>query len=321
MAQVRKRRTAAKPRVEETDTAASSAASVSPPEDLAARCFVIAEALNERAELALAVPFYRQAVTLLLAQRAHNTSAEHATVALLQAVDPAGDSTPACAAMASAALPSDLQEHIRALGEDLTADNAATVRQVLQALLDELPLPDAQLLALVAKTYLLDGQLDAALQHFRAALQLDPNDQRLIVNTGGALLACGEPREAVKLMRPLMRQAASIDDPPVLRALIGNLAAAELEAGHVAEAARLRADLAGLSPDGVPLDDWLDDARAWIAAGAREETRGLLIALRALYPRHADLLQLLAETLEACGDYRDAALVYRDLLRPTLGAS
>ena len=288
---------------------------------LAERCYAIAEALNARAELSLAVPFYRQAVTLLMALRQRDLQQVAAVnpgeADLVQELDPGGNSG-GLEHAPSTALPRDLQAHIRALGDDLTFDNAVTVRQVLQDLLAGLPQPDPQLLALLAKTHVLEGDLALALPYFQAALELDPEDVRLAVNCGGALLACGDHAEALRLLRPLARQAGTIDDPAVLRVVLVNLSAAELEAGNVRDAARWRAELAGLSPDDVPVDDWVEDACSWVEAGLGEEAKGLLIALRAIYPRHVPLLQLLAETFERCGEFRDAALVYRDLLRPAL---
>ena len=332
MAQSRKRRlTTGRTSATDSHPVRSQSASAPLPADpavqgnldgLAERCYAIAEALNERAELSLAVPFYRQAVTLLLAQRQRDlqeAAALHKGDAdLLQELDPGG--APACVEPGAAVgLPRDLEAHLRALGDDLTIANAVTVRQVLHDLLAGLPQPDPQLLALLAKTHVLEGELALALPFFQAALELDPEDVRLAVNCGGALLACGDHAEALRLLRPLARQAGTIDDPAVLRVVLVNLTAAELEAGNVRDAARWRAELVGLSPDDVPVDDWVEDARSWLEAGWREEAKGLLIALRALYPRHVPLLQLLAETFEGCGEFRDAALVYRDLLRPSLG--
>jgi len=290
---------------------------------LADRCAAMAEALNQRGELSLAVPFYRQAMALLMARRDRATGTrpqplapDPAGLALIQEVDALqGD---AVAAAGSGSLPQDLREHLRALGDELCLANAASVQAVLRELQQELPSPESELLGLLAKTHLLQGDLASALDHYQQALQLDPEEPRWAVNGGAAWLACGDHVEALRLLRPWARRLVLVDDPTVLRALLGNLALAELQAGHVMEAARLRADLVGLAPDDVPVMDWIEDARLWAESGCHEEAKTLLMALRAVYPRHAALLQLLAETLEACGEYRDAALVYRDLLRPAL---
>lgn len=298
------------------------------PEGLADRCYAMAEALNARAELALAVPFYRQAIALLIAQRDRQTgeflegSAEVASAAqAVMDVDRAFGAPSGSANRQSDHLPTDLQGHLQALADDLCLETAVTVRQVVLSLLDELPVADAQLLSLLAKTHLLEGELEEALANFRHAVQLEPTNVRHCLNCGGAFLACGDFNAALKMLRPLLREVGAMSDPALFRALLQNLSTAELEGGHIQAGARLRADLAGLDPDAIPLHDWLEDARQWIAAGWRAEAKGLLVALRALFPRDPSLLRLLAETLEASGDYRDAALVYRDLLRPSLTGS
>jgi sirohydrochlorin ferrochelatase len=68
----------------------------------------------------------------------------------------------------------------------------------------------------------------------------------------------------------------------------------------------------------LPLSEWLDDARRWVEAGHRQDAKMLLVALRAVHPRSRPVLELLAQTLEDCDEFREAALVYRDLLRPSL---
>lgn len=282
---------------------------------LIARCHAIAEELNSRGALDLAVPFYRQTIALLLAgrERAADQDPEAASVVLDAAAGaPAADE-------ALVEIPLELEQHLSALEEDLAPANAATIRALLLDLQAQCADPPAALLALLAKTHLLSGDLPAALDHYQRALQRTPDAPALIVNTGAAWLACGDRAAALSLLRPLAARRHTIDSGRVLGALLSNLALAELEAGRVAEVATLRAELAGLSPDGLPLPDWLDDVRRWAETGHRQEARQLLVALRAVYPRHRVVLELLAQTLEELGDFREAALVYRDLLRPGLG--
>ena len=71
----------------------------------------------------------------------------------------------------------------------------------------------------------------------------------------------------------------------------------------------------------MPLQRWLD----WVQQGLKGTEKGsplrdaalaLLQALQQAFPTDRTLLQLLADSLEDQGDYRDAALLYRQLLRP-----
>ena len=75
-----------------------------------------------------------------------------------------------------------------------------------------------------------------------------------------------------------------------------------------------------LDPTALQPDRWLAVAEQWLEAGEWEASRSLVLLLRP----HASgapvqaLMERLAEQLEAQGAYREAALLYRELLRPTL---
>ena len=287
---------------------------------LIARSHAIAEDLNSRGLLDLAVPFYRQAIALLVAERECLADVEPlGATSVMEAADAAPDAPPT--QQGTIESPPELEQHLRALEDELAPANANTIRELLMELRGQGHHASAALMALLAKTHLLSGDLQAALDCYQQALHQAPHDPALIVNTGAAWLACGDRPAALALLRPLAAKRHTIDSPRVLGALLSNLALAELEAGRVAEVAQLRAELAGLAPDGVPLPEWLDDARRWVEAGHRQDAKTLLVALRAVHPRSRSVLELLAQTLEDCGEFREAALVYRDLLRPSLSST
>ena len=52
---------------------------------------------------------------------------------------------------------------------------------------------------------------------------------------------------------------------------------------------------------------------------SRQAAIALLTALQQAAPEERSLVQLLADALEDQGDYREAALLYRQLLRPQQG--
>lgn len=290
-------------------------------ETLIARCHAIAEDLNGRGAFDLAVPFYRQTIALLLAERTVRATAAPEAMQTLMQVSQVKDLLTSQASAPSAALPAELEQHLLALEQDLSAANAATVHALLLELQAKSQEDCVPLLALLAKTQLLQGELEAAHALFQQALALAPHDPKLIVNTGASCLANGDRTMALQLLRPLAFRRHTLSDSRVLQSLLSNLALAELEAGQVAEASSLRSELAGLAPDRLPVQEWLDDARLWAEAGHRDEAKRLLTALRAVHPSHRGVLELLAQLLEELGEFRDAALVYRDLLRPTLAGS
>ena len=288
--------------------------------DLIARCHAIAEDLNGRGDFDLAVPFYRQTIALLLADQPVGEVVADEAASAVQEVNRDVVQVDTLVS-ASEPLSNELNAHLLALEEDLSTANALTVQCLLLDLQAQRQKQCAPLLALLAKTHLLQGDLQAALLCYQQALKLNPQDSKLIVNTAAACLAIGDFPMALKHLRPLARHRHTLKDPRVVRSLLSNLALAELESGHVAEAALLRAELAGMAPDALPLQDWVDDARRWVEQGHRMDAKGLLVALRAVHPCHRGVLELLAQLLEELGEYRDAALVYRDLLRPNLAGS
>jgi Flp pilus assembly protein TadD len=284
---------------------------------LIGRCHAIAEELNKRGALDLAVPFYRQTIALLLAEASPSLDADQACLAMLDAASQAAGPTTFTAPTAKR-LPPELDQHLLALEQDLSAANALTVRKLLLDLNEQVGHTHPGLIALLAKTYVFEGDFEQSRVHFEQALALAPADPKLIMNTAAAFMACGDCQSALRLLRPLARQRQHITDSSIVRSLLSNLAIAELETGSVDAAASLRVELAGLDPDGLPLRDWLDDARRWSETGHRQAAKQLLMALRALYPSDRGVLELLGRLLEELGDFREAALIYRDLLRPSL---
>lgn len=291
-----------------------------PPGDaqvLIRRCHAIAEELNKRGALDLAVPFYRQAIALLLAESASSSPAEEVSLVTLDAASQAAGPTPFTAQTLDR-LPSELDEHLLALEQDLSSANALTVRKLLIELQQQVGQSHPGLTALLAKTYLFEGDFEKSRLYYEQALALAPADPKLIMNTAAAFMVCGDSKSALRLLRPLARQRQEIADSSVVHSLLSNLAIAEMETGSVGAAATLRVELAGLKPDDLPLKDWLEDARRWGETGYRQEAKQLLIALRAVYPCDRGVLELLGRLLEELGDFREAALIYRDLLRPGL---
>ena len=322
---------------------------------MADRYYAMAENMNTRGAMEMAVPFYRQAITLLLAERASlqqklgGASAKPVAQelpmddlhGLLEAAEALGQSasTPAPtatdvraqAAPASATgqpitrqpITSDsIEAQIVELASELGKENALQVIAGLKTLADaaggQLP---ASGLALLGKAQMLLGKLADGLQSFKAALAAAPGDRELQINTGAAHLANGDAQEALALLRGVWQQGLESLPPSSQQALLRNLSAAEAKAGFLAGALQLRLKWFQLDPQALPLGRWMSWSQQGLDGTApgspvRQAALALLQALQQADPEDRGLLQALADALEDQGDYREAALLYRQLLRP-----
>ncbi len=322
---------------------------------MADRYYAMAETMNTRGAMEMAVPFYRQAITLLLTERASlqqklgGASAQPVAQelpldelhGLLEAAEALGNSasTPAptatdvrvqsAPAAATAPGPSITRESIEAqiaeLATELGKENALQVIAGLKALADagggQLP---ASGLALLGKAQMLLGQPADGLQSFEAALASAPSDAELHINTGAARLANGDAQGALALLRGVWQQGLDALQPSSQQALLRNLSAAEAKAGYLAGALQLRLKWFQRNPEAVPLQRWLSWAQQGLdgtekVSPVRQAAMALLQALQQAAPEERSLVQLLADSLEDQGDYREAALLYRQLLRPQQG--
>ena len=286
----------------------------------------MAEELNGRGSMELAVPFYRQAIALLLTEREQVRREVGRTAGFddgAAANPPVGAISAAVhgvlQAAASAAMPAvELERQLAAIQDSLTPNNLLEAAAALEDLEHRWGQPHAGILALAARLALLEGDLDQAHRYYEQALELQPRDVRLRINTGAARLAMDDPAGAAELLRPLAADADALTDRDQGRAFWKNLAKAEHELGQPTAAVQALLQLLELAPEAFDLEPWLEASRGWMANGDAESALELLEALRQLLDEPATVLPLLAEALEGLGRYREAALVYRDLLRPHL---
>ena len=322
---------------------------------MADRYYAMAETMNTRGAMEMAVPFYRQAITLLLAERASlqqklgGASAQPVAQelpldelhGLLEAAEALGQSasTPAptatdvraqaAPAVATGPGPSPTRESIESqiieLATELGKENALQVMAGLKSLADaaggQLP---ASGLALLGKAQMLLGKLADGLQSFEAALATAPSDAELQINTGAARLANGDAHGALALLRRVWQQGLDALQPSSQQALLRNLSAAEAKAGYLAGALQLRFKWFQRDPQAVPMKRWLSWAQQGLedtdkGSPVRQAAMALLTAMQQAAPEERSLLQSLADALEDQGDYREAALLYRQLLRPQQG--
>jgi len=276
---------------------------LAPDASLFERYYAIAEAMNGRGAMEMAVPFYRQAIALLLAERA-----EAGTEAGTEP-EPGLD---------AASFAARLQE----LEQDLSPANTAEVLAALEDLESQWQgEPQPELLGLRAKTLLLNRELEKALEVFEQALALAPHQAALQINVGAARLATGDARGAWQLLSQLHQRGLDQLEQRLQEALLRNLIKATELAAERRSPVPLWLELLQRSPDSQPLELWLEWAQQAQAAVASHDPLDLEAFLRALwqqFPAERQAPQLLAELLEQQGEYQQAALIYRDLLRPQL---
>jgi hypothetical protein len=315
-----------------------------PPADdaLADRYYAMAEEMNSRGAMELAVPFYRQALALLLAEReqlrarlpeapeprpqALPLDQLHGLLEAAQSWDQQQPTTAGSHGTADRAQPpaspdpAELEASLAELQDDLSA---ASAHQVLAAL-EELEADNGALPAdghgLRGKALLLGGQAQQAVRSFEQACQADPGRVDLQINHGGALLAADQAAAAQQALRQVYQQHYQQLEGSTKTALLRNLATAEARCGELATALHLRRQWLVLDPHAEATERWLQWAQQGLADGqgdaAGQASLQLLQCLHQCRPGERPVMQALADALEARGEYRQASLLYRDLLRP-----
>ena len=315
-------------------------------ESMADRYFAIAEKMNTGGAIELAVPFYQQAINLLLCERNNlrqqlpsgqnnpaTTMSFDELPGLLEAaqawegqqgedlkVNLADSAKRTESTEAIESTRPSLDSRINELAEELTSTSAQQVLAGLVELETEANSLPASGLSLRGKALMLQGEQTAALASFEAAMALAPKQADLRINTGGARLANGDASGALNLLHQVHREGLEQLNKPTTNALLRNLGTAESQAGNVAAAIRIRHQWLLLNPAAVPLQRWLNWAQKGLekpnSDQARQEAIAMLKDLHRLAPDQRSVMEALAMALEEDGDYRQASLLYRELLRP-----
>jgi len=316
---------------------------------MADRYYEMAESMNQRGAMELAVPFYRQAVALLLAERESlqqqleggvvsptlSGSADlEALHGLLEAAEvltdrPLANESAAQSAETSAepepAAPSvdhdQLEAQIAELAEELSSKTALQVMAGLKVLADQTKgqLP-ASGLALLGKTQMMLGKPADSLKSFEVALAKDPQSLDLQINVGAAHLANQNVDSALEILRGVWTAGLDQVDEKSRSALFRNLSTAEGKAGRPLVALQLHRNWLAQLPDSLPLERALKCATQGLKLGEsdeliQKEALELLRELKAAHPTESQVIQTLADGLESVGQYREAALLYRELLK------
>ena len=316
---------------------------------MADRYYELAESMNQRGAMELAVPFYRQAVALLLAERESlqqqlqggavspalkGSADQDALHGLLEAADVLTDkpvaAEPAVQPVEPSASPApaspsvdqdQLEAQIAELSDELSAKTALQVMAGLKALADQTKgqLP-ASGLALLGKTQMVLGKPADSLKSFEAALVKDPQSLDLQINVGAAHLANQNVDAALEFLRGVWTAGLDQIDEKSRSALFRNLSSAEGKAGRPLVSLQLHRSWLAQLPDSVPIERALKCATQGLKLGENDgliqkEALQLLRELRAVHPSESRIIQALADGLESVGDYKEAALLYRELLK------
>jgi tetratricopeptide (TPR) repeat protein len=287
------------------------------------RYYAMAEELNGRGSMELAVPFYRQTIALLLAER------EQLRALIGQKHVPLESSADVEGVMAAAFQVETGQEaltleemlrQLTSLEEELTLESHQEVLAALHALQQQWGAPHAQLLGLEAKIKLILEDFESAKDLFEQALSLDPACVRLRFNTGSARFVCGDSELALKLLRPLLKEQKALAHIDALSSFWNNLIQAELTVGELQRAISglcCWLDQCGSAVDPQP---WREIAQQLLASDDHDSAQLLLhtFAEHGSHDQRRAVLPDLAELLERNGEFRQAALLYRELLRPGL---
>lgn len=179
-----------------------------------------------------------------------------------------------------------------------------------------------ELLTLQARAHLLEGSLPQALALFEQALALNPSSAELQLNTGAARLANNDSAGSLQLLQPLYARLEELEEPALRSSVRNNLILAQLAAGETPQAAELLRRWLEVDADAVDGCSWLEQAEALREQGDAEGARILLnqLAEAGTAAHRKAALPLLAAILDDQGACREAALLYRELLRPTLTA-
>ena len=317
-----RRKPSAEP-VIESATAPAEAANPASESGLIERYNAMAEELNGRGAMELAVPFYRQTIALLLAERERWRALPVEPQAVLQSSkDVEGVIAAALQVEAGKeAMPEpELLRQLAALEEELTIDSCQEVAAALDLIQEQWGQPHGQLLGLQAKLQLLLGDLEAARQLLERALALDSSCIRLRMNAAAARLASGDARGAVELLRPLIHEQHALETLNALGSFWNNLAQAHLHLGEIDRLVEVLQSWLAQEPSSVDTTLWRERAQQLHQAGDHNAASQILstLAEKGEPEQRRAVLADLADLLEASGRFRDAALLYRELLRPAL---
>lgn len=151
-----------------------------------------------------------------------------------------------------------------------------------------------------------------AMEHFREALAMDPMHYSSLVNLGGLLLPGGQYEEAITLLNRAL-QSVDPESPEALPAL-ANLSLAHQATGRKMDEALLLLRIHRLKAGYIRNERLLTAATTMEQMGEDTSAIEILTWLSEQEPSN-EILRPLASLLERRGQYKEAAMIYRQLLQ------
>ncbi len=151
-----------------------------------------------------------------------------------------------------------------------------------------------------------------AMEHFREALAMDPMHYSSLVNLGGLLLPGGQYEEAITLLNRAL-QRVDPESPEALPAL-ANLSLAHQATGRKMDEALLLLRIHRLKAGYIRNERLLTAAATMEQMGEDTSAIEILTWLSEQEPSN-EILRPLASLLERRGQYKEAAMIYRQLLQ------
>ena len=151
-----------------------------------------------------------------------------------------------------------------------------------------------------------------AMEHFREALAMDPMHYSSLVNLGGLLLPGGQYEEAITLLNRAL-QRVDPESPEALPAL-ANLSLAHQATGRKMDEALLLLRIHRLKAGYIRNERLLTAATTMEQMGEDTSAIEILTWLSEQEPSN-EILRPLASLLERRGQYKEAAMIYRQLLQ------
>jgi tetratricopeptide (TPR) repeat protein len=307
---------------------------------LANRYFSYAEELNQRGAPDLAAAFYRQAYTMLrtsvpgeIPGMSRNDPMDDAYPSIYApqpesepdvgssipdlnhenstALAEAEASTPEKQATESTVSTESYLQQIADMATRLSGDTAREISDKLKTITQAgFRHPELHRLQGLTALHLQDTSM--AKEHFREALAIDPMHYSSLVNLGGLLLPGGQHEEAITFLNRALQSV----DPESQEALpaLANLALAHQAAGRKMDEALLVLRIHRLRNGYIRNERLLTAATTLEQMGEDTSAIELLTWLGEKVPSDTNLRPL-ASLLERRGEYKEAAIIYRQLLQ------
>ena len=293
-------------------------------EDLPVKYSEIADQLETQGDTLLAVRLYRQAVTVLMAERDTlkeksedlvSTNLNAGYKSHLKKMNQSISRRP-MALNSLGSVPSEnmIKNQLMSLADKLSSQRVKELLEIIDHLEDDLVCIPNELFLFCVKAHLLVNEEHKA---HAALLKVDINDpiaRKMVFELASKYLLEKKPKKALELLQRLNHKSIYENDPDQFFLMFSQLAEVRNLFGQAVEAAHCWSNLVALPPENLDLNKLLKIARLWLNNGEKKAALIVLMALSLMFGRRPMLMKLLASANEAMHNYEAAAMVYREML-------